>query len=217
MKRYLIGLIAVIGLGCSSQPKDSSEVTNSEPARSTASSEQLGRPVYLNYCGGKITLNEAGNGDLSIQLEGVNTNRCGQLTVSDNSSRRTIKSYDIQGTSYTLSKKMLESLSDDCQVNFRIHSSYNSDGFIVYIPWCRPNSGGGSSHNGIVSYQLSNNDNCKLMINGNYSGKNVGNDYCQGAERKSDIISYEWSQKKNCKLMINGDYANRNVADKYCR
>ncbi len=218
MKKFLAVAMGLAFAACTTQPKNPTEASNPEPARNVAESEQLGRPVYLNNCQGKITLNQADNNALSIQLEGVNTSRCSQLTVSDSSSKRVIKSYDIKGTSYTLSKEMLKDLSQDCQVDFRIHSQYGSsaDRFIVYIPWCRPSSQSSNSGSGLKSYQLSNNGNCKLMLNGNYSGSNVDSSYCSGA-RGNDVVSYEWSNKNNCKRMINGDYSNQNVSDKYCR
>jgi hypothetical protein len=68
---------------------------------------------------------------------------------------------------------------------------------------------------GRVSYQWSNNHNCKLMINGEYSNQNVADSFCQGA-RGEDMVSYEWSNNHNCKLMINGQYANQNVSDYFC-
>ncbi len=65
------------------------------------------------------------------------------------------------------------------------------------------------------SFQWSNNNNCKLMLNGQFSGRLVNDVYCQGASGK-DIVSYEWSRAGNCKLMINGQYSNRNVANEFC-
>jgi hypothetical protein len=178
-------------------------------------SEQLGRPVYLHSCGGSVTLNEANNGDLSIQLHNVNTYRCPRLEVRDASSGRMIRSYEIQGTSYTLSRQMLSSLNSDCRLNFSIEGgAWREDGFTVYIPWCSSHGGGW----GRVTYEWSNNGNCKKMIDGQYSGQNVADYYCAGLPGGNhQRITYEWSNAGNCKKMITGQYSGQNVADHYCR
>lgn len=216
MKNLLLVLAGLALSACASGPKKDVESTQhsdaTEPqSREIASSEQLGRPVYLNYCNGRITLNEAPNGDLSVQIE---KGRCNALVVTDHTSGKVIKEYSIQGSSYTLSKNMLSALGSDCRVNFQVHDGRSSDRFFVYIPSCRP--AGGGAVNGKKSYQLSGKRNCKLMVNGAYSGQNVDDSYCQGANDQSDVVSYEYSSKRNCKLMINGDYSNKNVDDHFC-
>jgi hypothetical protein len=197
------------------------------------SNVQLDYPVYLNDCRGSITLNQAADGDLSIQLRNVDTDRCPFLTMNDASSGRLIKTYEIQGTSYTLSKQMLASLSQDCRLNFNVSGSFwSSDNFVVYIPWCVPQGNYGrseyphsseyprSSDYSRVTYEWSNNGNCKKMVNGSYSGENVSESLCSGVRPRGDYgprISYEWSNKHNCKKMINGAYSGENVSDFYCR
>lgn len=166
----------------------------------------------LRDCGGSVELREADNGDLAIKLVNLDTSRCDRLVFTDVSSRREIKAYDIRGTSYTLSKSMIESLSDDCRVNFRISGRYRSDSFDI-VTRCRR----AANPSGERSYQLSNAGNCKLMINGQYSNQNVAAVFCQGAQSTRDIINYEVSNRGNCKLMINGQYSNRNVDDAFCR
>jgi len=216
MKKILVVLASLGFVACTTAPKNEPVAAHeAAPAveRDVASSQQLGAPVSLRECGGYITLNESANGDLAILLKEFGS-RCDRLVVTDHSSGKEIKRYDpIKGTSYTLSNKMLDSLSGDCRVNFSVSGHTAKDGFFVYLtrPSCRkvlaksPNS-----------YQLSNNGNCKLLINSVYSQKNVDVIYCQGATGK-DVVSYEWSNNNNCKLMINGNYANKNVGDRFCQ
>lgn len=153
--------------------------------------------------------------------------------MTDASSGRIIRSYYIQGTSYTLSREMLRSLSSDCRLNFNIGGGFwSNDGFSVYIPWCVPSYNGGY-HGGYdpypynprpygrVTYEWSNAGNCKRMIDGVYSGQNVDDSYCGGRYNGGygsgrDRITYEWSNAGNCKKMINGQYSGQNVSDSYC-
>ncbi len=210
------GLVAALALtlafaGCATAPKESD--------RQPASSEQLGRPVTLSQCGGHIELRQADNGDLAIKLENVNTQRCPNFRVSDNTSGREIKSYELERSfntkaSYTLSKKMLSSLGTDCRVDFKISGSWNADGFFVYLTNCY-DPGSGKKSNSDLSYELSNSRNCKLMKNGQYTEVNVGDEFCSGA-MKGDRIEYEWSNSGNCKRMKNDQYTNENVGDRFC-
>ncbi len=173
----------------------------------SAGSEQLGRAVNLYDCGSQITLNEAGNGDLSVQFTNI-PERCSNFTITATSGE-VIKQYKLKGQSYTLSKKMLSALSADCRVNMEVHSNSGrtSDSFYVYIPWCTPASSGPS---GQVEFQLSGKGNCKLMVNGNYSNTNVDDAFCSYVSGK-DMVTYEFSRKGNCKVMLNGSYSNQNT------
>lgn len=65
------------------------------------------------------------------------------------------------------------------------------------------------------SFQWSNNNNCKLLINGQFSQRLVNDVFCQGASGK-DIVSYEVSNRGNCKLMINGQFSQRLVDSSFC-
>lgn len=193
-------------------------------------SEQLGRRVYLNDCGGYVTLNESSNGDLSIQLHNVDTYRCYRFEVSDASSGRVIRSYNIQGTSYTLSREMLRSLSTDCRLNFEIGGrSWSNDSFFVYVPWCSRGPGGGYWDPGFgygrITYEWSNAGNCKKMIDGVFSGQLVDDSYCGGRGGRGGSwdpgfgygrITYEWSNAGNCKKMIDGVFSGQLVDDSYC-
>lgn len=190
-------------------------------------SAQLGYPVYLNDCGGYITLNQSYNGDLSVQLSGVNTARCYNLKVSDASSGRTIKSYRIEGTSYTLSKSMLSALGQDCRVNFDIGGGYwSNDRFSVVVPFCSPTPSYPTPYptpypSGRITYEWSNAGNCKKMVDGVYSGQNVSDYYCRnipggGNGGHHGRITYEWSNAGNCKKMIDGVYSGQNVSKFYC-
>lgn len=188
---------------------------------------QLDRAVSLNDCGGYVTLNESSNGDLSIQFRGLDTYRCDTLRVTDASSGRLIRQYDIQGSSYTLSREMLYSLSDDCRLNFTVRGSYwTSDSFTVYIPWCSRSSRIPEyPRTGYISYEWSNNGNCKKMVNGEFSGELVADYHCSSlprrdrdnGNRRRGYVTYEWSNKHNCKKMIDGEFSGEIVADYLCR
>lgn len=191
---------------------------------------QLDDPVYLNDCRGLVTLNKAFNGDLSIQLRGLDTDRCDTLRVTDASSGRVIREYTIQGTSYTLSQDMLFSLSDDCRLNFSVSGGFwRSDSFTVYIPWCSSRSyprypSPSYPRTGYVTYEWSNNGNCKKMIDGVFSGELVSDYYCPGRRPRHDNgrggygrVTYEWSNKHNCKKMVDGVFSGDLVPDYYCR
>ena len=167
-------------------------------------------------CGGAVELRKASNGDLAIKFEDLNTNRCWKLRFYDYSSGRTIQTYDIRGTSYTLSRDQRAHLSSDCKVGFTV-SGYTQENFTITLGWwgCMGGQqpGGGSSSR--YSFQYSNAGNCKLLINGVYSNRNVDTEFCSGAHGK-DIVSYAYSNKHNCKRMINGQYSGQNVSDYYC-
>lgn len=221
MKKFALIFASLALAACASETTaPSHEASTQEMGRNVAESMQLGRPVRLYNCGGQITLNQADNGDLAVKLEDVNTNTCSRLVVTDHTSGRIIREYDIRGSSYTLSNSMLSDLSDDCQVDFQVShpSGYRSDRFIVYYTRCVPHASRPNQQapRGTVGYQLSRNHNCKLMINGAYSGRNVDNTFCEGAHG-DDIVSYEFSRNGNCKRMINGDYSNVNVNRTFCQ
>ncbi len=185
----------------------------------TASAES----IYLDSepmraCGGSIQLREAGNGDLSIKLNGDQSLACNTLKFVDVSSGRTIKSYEIKGSSYTLSKSQSESLSDDCKLGIKIGSSYGPvyEQFEIVLGWCSSRHSQPSYSNSGFSFQKSHAGNCKLMVNGQYQNKNVSDAYCQYAEG-SETVSYEYSNKGNCKVMIDGKYDNQNVSEAFCQ
>ncbi len=173
----------------------------------SADSAQLGRALDMYPCDARVTLNEAGNGDLSVQFSNIPEN-CTNLTVSKTNGE-VVKTYKVKGQSYTLSKKMLEALSSDCRVNLETASNSGRTSFswYVYIPWCTPASSGPS---GQVEFQLSNSGNCKLMVNGNYSNTNVDGAFCSYVSGK-DMVTYEFSNRGNCKVMLNGSYSNQNT------
>lgn len=176
----------------------------------------------LDSCGGRVELRQAGNGDLALKFVGVNQRYCTGLRFVDVSNNRTIKSYDFQGTSYTLSKKMEKELSKDCAVKYQI-TNYNGrvveSGRVALTWWScyispKPNYGGGGySSGGYRTYEWSNNGNCKIMINGVYSGNNTpqSQEYLCGQRPRRDVVTYEWSNKGNCKIMINGVYSGNNT------
>lgn len=176
----------------------------------------------LHGCGGRVVLGEAPNGDLSLKFENrpysaFNPSYCNGLQFVDVSSGRVIKEYQVKGTSYTLSKSMMSSLSSDCRVAAYFNNGYNvTQRITVSLNWCRPVSQPSHTRNP-YSFQLSGSDNCKLMINGQYSNRNVSDDFCGPLTSRRDVVTYEWSKNDNCKIMINGNYTNQNTADKYCR
>lgn len=167
----------------------------------------------MSDCGGRVELRQSENGDLALQFDGLNTRRCDTLRFYDVSSGRTLKTYEIQGTSYTLSQTHREALSDDCRVGFTVSGRYAKDDFNVVLNWCANRR---VEHRASrQSYQLSNSGNCKLMENGEYSGRNVADGFCTGA-RGNDVVTYELSNKGNCKRMINGNYTGQNVSPYFC-
>lgn len=175
----------------------------------------LGQCTYQRD--GRVELREAANGDLSIKFVGLNTNRCGTLRFYDAYSDRTIKTYQIKGSSYTLSKQQAGELNKDCKVGFEVYTRGRGyQAYTISLGWCSKYSKPKQKRNNGWSYQWSNKRNCKLMKNGSYQNKNVADKYCSPASGKQ-TVSYEWSKKNNCKVMINGRYANRNVSDSYCK
>lgn len=170
----------------------------------------------MSRCGGSVELRKADNGDLAIKFEGLNTDRCWKLRFYDYTSGRTIKTYDIKGTSYTLSQDQRQHLSSDCKVGFSV-SGQTQDDFTITLGWWSCATGGGQTGGGssAYSYQWSNSGNCKVLVNGVYANRNASDSFCQGAQGK-EVVSYEYSAKRNCKLMINGQYANKNVDNYFC-
>lgn len=170
----------------------------------------------LDRCGGsgsKIELRESDNGDLHVNLIG---NRCSTLRIYDRSNGRNIKTYDIKGSNFTLSNKMLMELGKDCEIGVDLTGPLGGDHYkIVHNGCLAARASHAAPAPSPYSFQLSKNGNCKLMVHGAYANKLVPQSFCQGAVGK-DIVSYEASHNGNCKLMINGVYANRNVGDYYC-
>ena len=150
----------------------------------------------------------------------------------DVSSRRVIKGYEFEGTSYTLSNKMEKELGKDCAVEFQLTtaSGYVVESKQVVLKWwaCYASSRPQpslpvpmpvpSKKSSPFSYELSGNGNCKIMLNGRYTKENTRspsvcsplNGYAKGSN-----LQYLWSNNDNCKIMINGQYI-RNTADFYC-
>lgn len=185
---------------------------------SASADSQINDVERMYRCGGVVILSEAANGDLALKFEGRGS-QCNQLRFYDVTSGRTLKSYVIQGSSYTLSKTMRDSLSSDCRVGFQVYGPYTSDTFTVNLlnrwncGWQRPQPQPQPSTG--IGFQLSNAGNCKLMRYGQYQNRNVEISFCQTA-RGNDIISYEYSNANNCKLMRNGQFSNQLVSQRFC-
>ena len=153
-------------------------------ASALADSQFLDREP-LRTCGGSVELRRAANNDLALKFEGrIDRNFCDRLRFVDVSSGRVIKSYNFEGSSYTLSQSMRSSLSSDCSVEFQMLSPR---GRVVERKqvtlgwWCastpsvgRPGQGGhyGGGY-GRITYQWSQNNNCKIMRDGVYTGQNT--------------------------------------------
>ncbi|MBL7545968.1 MAG: hypothetical protein JNL11_19270 [Bdellovibrionaceae bacterium] len=181
----------------------------------------------LNTCGGSVELRRADNGDLALQLERIDKSYCPTLRFVDASSGRVIKSYRIEGSSYTLSQSQRAALSSDCSVEFQLltrNGRVVERKAIVLGWWCsaqRPTQPDPISRpgkrNNPYSYDISANENCKLNINGRYAQENVSKRFCEPLNgRRHSVVSYEWSSSERCKVMIDGRYTNRNVSDYYC-
>ena len=173
----------------------------------------------LYTCGGSVELRKAANGDLAIKIENLRSSACSVLKFYDVTSGRTIKAYDLNGTSYTLSKAQEASLSSDCRLGFTIGNGFQAyENFNIIMSWWSCYAGGGSTGSGSssrYSYQWSNNGNCKVLVNGVYANRNASDSFCSGIQGKQ-VASYEFSNKGNCKLMIDGQYSNQNVSDYFC-
>lgn len=178
----------------------------------------------LYQCGGEVELRQAANGDLALKFIGnVNKSYCSRVRFVDVTSRREIKSYNFEGSSYTLSKKMEQSLGSDCAVEFQLTTSsgYVVEKKAVVLKWwacylSRPSYSTPSYPSyGRTTYEWSNNDNCKIMINGQYSGNNTPEhqEYLCGSRPSRDVITYEWSNKGNCKIMVNGQYSGNKTSE----
>ncbi len=175
----------------------------------------------LYQCGGSVELREAGNGDLALKFEGgIDKSYCSGLRFVDVTSGRVIKSYPFQGSSYTLSKRMESELGRDCAVEFQLT---NGRGRVIerkqiVLGWwsclvSRPSQPSYPSYPsyGRTTYEWSNNNNCKIMVDGVYTGRNTPEhqEYLCGA--RPGRVTYEWSNKGNCKIMINGQYSGQNT------
>ncbi|GEM_PF-3719866 len=175
----------------------------------------------LYQCGGSVELREAGNGDLALKFEGgIDKSYCSGLRFVDVTSGRVIKSYPFQGSSYTLSKRMESELGKDCAVEFQLT---NGRGRVIerkqiVLGWwsclvSRPSQPSYPSYPsyGRTTYEWSNNNNCKIMVDGVYTGRNTPEhqEYLCGA--RPGRVTYEWSNKGNCKIMINGQYSGQNT------
>lgn len=136
----------------------------------------------LNQCGGSVELRRAGNGDLALKFEGrIDRNFCDRLRFVDVSSGRVIRSYNFEGSSYTLSQSMRSSLSSDCSVEFQMLSprgrvverkQVTLGWWCAAAPVIRHNPGAGRG-GGYTTYEWSQNNNCKIMVNGRYTGNNT--------------------------------------------
>jgi hypothetical protein len=180
----------------------------------SAITAEIARPVYLRNCGfsAHVELREAQNGAYSLQLVDLNPS-CYNLRFFDVSSGRTLKSYPINGTNYTLSKADRESLSEDCALGVSIAGSGVE--ITYYIQNCRPvRPAMVASGDMGITYELSGNNNCKLMVRGVYKQPNVSVSFCAGA-RKGDVTTFGYTVFGNCKRMING-LTIENVSDYFC-
>lgn len=171
---------------------------------------------------GRIEAQRADNGDINILLKDLNTSLCNKITFFDVSSKKAIDSHTVRGSSYTLSKRHLESLTGDCQIGIQLSGPYDTFETYTYnmSRWeCQKANPPISKppKKSAFSYQLSNKGNCKILKNGVYTEENISDkSFCDGASSKKDVVSYEYSNNNNCKRMINGQYSNKNVADRYC-
>jgi hypothetical protein len=176
----------------------------------------------LRSCGGRVELRYAENGDLALKFTGAfNKYKCPNLRFLDASSGRVLKEYDVNGTSYTLSQKMRDSLSADCRLKAQFDNGYYTTQFIVVkLNWCVPVNAQPSYPKSPYSYELSGSNNCKLMKYGQYTNQNVEDFYCAilGGKKKTQV-AYEFSNSGNCKIMINGVFQQHlGFADKfYCK
>ncbi|OYZ12820.1 MAG: hypothetical protein B7Y39_18740 [Bdellovibrio sp. 28-41-41] len=135
----------------------------------------------LSQCGGRVQLRQAANGDLALKFSGnVNRDYCSKIRFVDVSSGRVIKGYEFEGTSYTLSNKMEKELGKDCAVEFQLttRSGYVVESKQVVLKWwaCWASHSQPSYPtypSGRKTYEWSNKGNCKIMINGVYSGNNT--------------------------------------------
>lgn len=187
----------------------------------------------LYSCGGEVELRQAPSGDLALKFKGVNQRYCTKLKFVDVTSRRTIgKVYEFDGTSYTLSKKMENSLGSDCSVEFQLlnyNGSIAEKGRVKLSWWAcyvspkpQPTYPSPilvpSKKNSPFSYELSKQNNCKIMLNGQYTNKITDNaSVCSPlyGYPKGSYLQYQWSKQDHCKIMINGQYI-RNTSDFYC-
>jgi hypothetical protein len=172
----------------------------------------------MSQCGGTVELRRADNDDLALKFTGLNTSRCDTLRFYDADTGRTLKTYEIHGNSFTLSRSQRAALSNDCRVGFNVSGRHAVDHFEVTLGWwCELNHPTDPMPPTMTqAFQLSNSGNCKLMVNGSYSGRNVSGEYCAGASSRNDIVTYEFSHAGNCKRMINGSYSGQNVAEYMC-
>ena len=188
-----------------------------------AESQLLSQPDLIG-CGGKVELRLAENGDLALKFASsqsnyngsqFDTNRCTFLRFVDHSSRSLIKEYAIKGTSYTLSTKMRESLGEDCKLDVLLdNGAVTTQTILVYIPGCRPQK---SYQANPYSYELSKSGNCKLMVSGAYSNKNVEDAYCAPLAGRKDLsVRYEYSNSGLCKTMINDQFLGSHADGFYC-
>jgi hypothetical protein len=180
---------------------------------------QLLDAAALRGCGGKVELREAANGDLALKFmdngySKFSEAKCPNLRFVDASSNRTIKEYDVRGSSYTLSNKMRDSLSSDCTLKVQFdNGAYTTQYITVKLTRCSAQQP--SYPKNPYSYELSGRGNCKLMVNSAYANKNVEDVYCQPARGdKNTSVRYEYSRSGNCKIMLNDRFSEA-LADGY--
>ncbi|MEQ1877489.1 MAG: hypothetical protein ABL958_12655 [Bdellovibrionia bacterium] len=177
----------------------------------------------LHQCGGVVQLRKSDNGDLAVKLINVNLERCNELTFWDVTSGKQVKTYPIPSntSAFTLSQEMRSSLSGDCALTFAVRGGepngrWNQDTFNIIpsrLGWCSPSPVKPKVSN--LSYQLSNNGNCKVMVNGDFSNRFAPSpEFCQNGIYSKSVISYEYSNKGNCKIMVDGKYSNENTDNK---
>lgn len=170
----------------------------------------------LTGCGGDVELRLAENGDVALKFGPSQTNRygrdfrpasCPNLRFVDASSGKLIKEYPVKGTSYTLSKKMTESLETDCRLKVKFdNGAVTTQHILVYIPGCRPVQQAKVYPKNPYSYSISGNGNCKIYKNNVYTNQNTkpGDGSCTALSgQKNVFVRYEYSGAGHCKVMIN--------------
>jgi hypothetical protein len=132
----------------------------------------------LHSCGGYVSLNEASNGDLSLQFRNT---YCENVTIKDASNGRVIAQYSMAkggrampwSASYTLSARMRGELSRDLNLDFTVSGHGGRDKLTVVIPGHGRHGGGNSGNGGhqdklTTGYGRTNSGKCAFYILGEF-------------------------------------------------